>query len=118
MSVTKIWDNNNRSEVTGVASSGIMGTYIDHTEPEHKLHILTADIIYRYKTGQNKFPQSRYSFFSTKSQPGNARSLSPLDNRYSPALFGVVYRYTIPWCENPNAGSNICGQKIRGGVYI
>ncbi len=48
-------DSNNRPEVTGVTSDRIMGTYIDHTEPEHKLHILTADIIYRYKTSQDKF---------------------------------------------------------------
>jgi len=55
MSVTeRTPDSNNRSEATGVTSGRIMGAYIDHAEPEHKLHILTADIIYRYKTGQNK----------------------------------------------------------------
>ena len=55
MSVTeRTPDGNNRSEATGVTSGRIMGTYIDHTEPVHKLHILTADIIYRYNTGQNK----------------------------------------------------------------
>lgn len=57
MSVTeRTPDNNSRSEATGVTSGRITGTYIDYTEPEHKLHILTADIIYRYKTGLNKFP--------------------------------------------------------------
>ncbi len=29
----------------------IMKNSIDHTEPEHKMHSLTVDIIYRYKTG-------------------------------------------------------------------
>ncbi len=39
------------SEITGIMDSGVMKNYIDHADFEHKMHSLTADVIYRYKTG-------------------------------------------------------------------
>jgi len=39
------------SEATGTTNCEIMKKYIDLAEPEHKMNSLTADIIYRYKTG-------------------------------------------------------------------
>jgi hypothetical protein len=39
------------SEIPGVTNREITKMYIDPAKPEHKVQSLTADIIYRYKTG-------------------------------------------------------------------
>ncbi len=39
------------SEVHGATNREITKIYIDPGKPEHKVQSLTADIIYRYKTG-------------------------------------------------------------------
>jgi predicted small metal-binding protein len=38
-------------EAMVITNRDIMKNSINHTEPEHKMHSLTVDIIYRYKTG-------------------------------------------------------------------
>jgi predicted small metal-binding protein len=37
-------------ETTGTTNSEFMRKFIDLAEPEHKMYVLTADIVYKYKT--------------------------------------------------------------------